>query len=128
MVADPEIERIAMEEAMRYESARDWSPQDVSSENRGFDILSQHAATGGVRFIEVKGRAGRGEVSLSRHEFITAGRLIEDYWLYVVYDCGTKPDLLLIQDPARLDPEVVMAIEHYLLRRDKVEEAARRAE
>ena len=125
MVSDPEIERIAMEEAMRYESARDWSPQDVSSENRGFDILSQHAATGGVRFIEVKGRAGRGEVSLSRHEFITAGRLIEDYWLYVVYDCGTKPDLLLIQDPARLDPEVVMAVEHYLLTREKVEEAAR---
>ena len=75
MVSDPEIERIAMEEAMRHESARGWSPQDVSSENRGFDILSQNAATGGVRFIEVKGRAGRGEVSLSRHEFITAGRL-----------------------------------------------------
>jgi superfamily II DNA or RNA helicase len=128
MVSDPEIERIAMEEAMRHERGRNWSPQDVSSENRGFDILSQNATTGGVRFIEVKGRAGRGEVSLSRHEFITAGRLVEDYWLYVVYDCGTKPDLLLIQDPARLDPEAVMAVEHYLLTRDKVEGAAQRAD
>jgi superfamily II DNA or RNA helicase len=60
MVRDEEVERIAMEEAMRYERERGWLPEDVSTEDRGFDILSRHPAGGSVRFIEVKGRAGVG--------------------------------------------------------------------
>lgn len=124
MVSDPEIERIAMAEVMRFERDRQWEPKDVSTENRGFDILCQHTPTGSVRFIEVKGRAGRGEVALSSHEFITASRLAADYWLYVVYDCGGKPDVLLIQDPSRLDPEPVMSIAHYRFTREQVEGAA----
>jgi superfamily II DNA or RNA helicase len=123
-VSDPEIELIAMNEAMRHERDRGWSPTDVSAENRGFDILSQDRVTGAARFIEVKGRAERGEIWLSRHEFLTACRLRSDFWLYVVYDCGSKPDLVLVQDPCRLDPEPVMAVEHYRLLRKQVERAA----
>src|SRR6266540_358432 len=103
---------------MRFERERGWEPQDVSAENRGFDILSQHVTSGGVRFIEVKGRAARGEVALTRHEFATSCRLGRDYWLYVVFDCGTQPDILLVQDPAKLDPEPVMAVEHYRFSRE----------
>ncbi|MGC8785789.1 MAG: protein NO VEIN domain-containing protein, partial [Armatimonadota bacterium] len=83
MVRDEEVERIAMEEAMRYERQRGWEPEDVSAEDRGFDILSRHPETGSVRFIEVKGRAGVGPVALTPNEYKTAERLRGDYWLYV---------------------------------------------
>jgi hypothetical protein len=127
MVSDPEIEQIAMDEVMRYERARGWDPEDVSAENRGFDIRSQHRPSGEVRFIEVKGRAGRGEVALSSNEYATACRLLADYWLYVAFDCGRLPELLLVQDPSRLNPEPVLSIAHYRFTRDQVEGAAQRA-
>ena len=46
-----------------------------------------------MRFIEVKGRAAVGEVALSANEYKTAERLKRDYWLYVVFNCGTTPEL-----------------------------------
>ncbi|MDQ6876292.1 MAG: DUF3883 domain-containing protein [Candidatus Dormibacteraeota bacterium] len=124
MVSDPEIERIAMDAVMHFERARGWEPEDVSAENRGFDIRSQLPSTGEVRFIEVKGRAGRGEVGLSSNEYATSCRLGADYWLYVVFDCSSRPELLLVQDPSRLNPEPVISIAHYLFTRDQVERAA----
>jgi len=113
MVRDEEVERIAIEEAMRYERERGWIPEDVSAEDRGFDILSRHPESGGVRFIEVKGRAGVGAVALTRNEYKTAERLRNDYWLYVVFDSATQPRLLPIPDPARLNWEPVVQIEYY---------------
>jgi len=123
MVRDEEVERIAMEAAMRHESDRGWVPEDVSAEDRGFDILSRHPTNGGVRFIEVKGRAALGPVALSRHEYKTAERLRSDYWLYVVFDCATMPRLLPVQDPARLGWEPIVQIAHYQIGADKIEEA-----
>ena len=113
MVRDEEVERIAMEEAMRYERERGWLPEDVSAEDRGFDILSRHPASGSVRFIEVKGRAGTGPVVLTRNEYKTAERLRVDYWLYVVFECATTPRLMAISDPVRLAWQPVVRIEHY---------------
>ena len=113
MVRDEEVERIAMEEAMRYERERGWIPEDVSAEDRGFDILSRHPDSGSVRFIEVKGRAGTGPVALTRNEYKMAERLRGDYWLYVVFDCTTTPRLLPIQDPVRLGWEPIVRIDYY---------------
>lgn len=115
MIRDEEVERIAMEAAMRYERERGWIPEDVSAEDRGFDILSRHPASGGVRCIEVKGRAGTGPVVLTRNEYKTAGRLGGDYWLYVVFHCATRPQLVPIRDPARLPWEPIVKIEYYQL-------------
>ena len=66
-----------------------------------------------VRFIEVKGRAGVGEVALSSNEYRTAERLGRDYWLYAVFNCGGTPEVHPVQDPARLGWEAVMAVAHY---------------
>ena len=82
-----EIERIAVQEAIRYEESRGWVVESVEKDNRGFDLISRrmHAedpqTAVDVRFIEVKGRAGIGEVLLSDNEFKTAQRLSNDYWL-----------------------------------------------
>jgi len=125
MVSDAEVERIAMKEAMRYERERGWVPEDVSAEDRGFDILSRHPESGGVRFIEVKGRAGTGPVVLTRNEYKTAERLRADYWLYVVFDCASTPRLMAIPDPVRLAWEPVVRIEHYQVRPEVIEKEVR---
>jgi superfamily II DNA or RNA helicase len=119
MVSDPEIEKIAVNVAMEHERARGWVVESVENENRGYDLLSKkpHPTEPGVfvqaRFIEVKGRAGTGEVALTANEYRTAQRLGEDFWLYVVFDCATTPKLNTIQNPATLGWEPVVKVEHY---------------
>lgn len=121
MVRDEEIERIAVQEATKYEEARGWVVESVESENRGFDLISRKPHPRDpktfveVRFIEVKGRAGVGEVALSENEYKTALRLGGDYWLYVAYNCAETPELHVINDPAQLDWKPVVRVKHYHL-------------
>ncbi len=116
---DAEIEKVAVRIAMEYEHQQGWTPRDVStpplaraaglSENPGFDILSQRPAFGAAsakstvfedRAIEVKGRAGVGDIELTENEWSRACNLRDRYWLYVVFDCGTpRPRLFRVQDP-----------------------------
>jgi len=121
MVRDEDIERIAVQEAIKYEEARGWVVESVEDENRGFDLISRKPHPHDpktfveVRFIEVKGRAGVAEVALSANEYKTAQRLGGDYWLYVVYNCAETPELHVIHDPARLGWKPVVRVEHYHL-------------
>jgi hypothetical protein len=106
---DAEIEAIAMRVAWAYEEARGAIVQDVSTPERaraagladhpGFDLFSKRPEKG-ERGIEVKGRAGVGDVELSENEWAKACNLRDRYWLYVVYDCASPhPRLLRVQDP-----------------------------
>lgn len=130
MVRDDEIEKIAVRVATEHEQARGWVVESVETENRGYDLLSRkpHPTEPGVfiaaRFIEVKGRAAVGEIALTDNEYRTAQRLGDDYWLYVVFDCATRPDLKPIQDPARLGWVAVVKVEHYHVTAQKILEAA----
>jgi hypothetical protein len=119
MVSDPVIEAIAVREVIEFEESRGWSVESVELENRGFDLISRKPHPDDsdtaieVRFIEVKGRAQIGEVALTSNEYKTAERLKDDYWLYVVFNCASKPDLHLVHDPARLGWKPVVMVEHY---------------
>jgi len=119
MIRDEEIERIAVAEAIRYEEARGWVVESVETDNRGFDLISRkphphdEKTFTDVRFIEVKGRSGIGEVALSANEYKTAERLKQDYWLYVVFNCGATPALHPVQDPSRLGWKPVVQVAHY---------------
>jgi hypothetical protein len=119
MVRDEEIERIAVSEAIRYEHERGWVVESVEKDNRGFDLISRKPhphddkTFTDVRFIEVKGRSAVGEVALSANEFRTAERLKQDYWLYVVFQCASKPELHLVQNPARIGWQPVVQVAHY---------------
>lgn len=119
MVTDMDIERIAVEKAIAYEEARGWQVDSVEQENRGFDLISRKPHSEdmrtaiGVRFIEVKGRSGIGEVALTTNEYKTAERLKQDYWLYVVFNCATNPEIHVIQDPVKLGWRPFVKIEHY---------------
>jgi len=101
---DKNIEAIAMRVAINYEVDKHKAKVfDVSSPHlaRGYDLES-HRANSEKIVIEVKGRAGRGQVHLTENEWPTAANVREKYWLYVVTDCATEPRLFRVQDPVRL--------------------------
>jgi hypothetical protein len=68
------------------------------SDYPGFDLWSIRPAE--KRSIEVKGRAGVGDVEISDNEWAKACNLRNGYWLYVVFDCATPhPRLVRVRDP-----------------------------
>ena len=119
MVRDEEIERIAVQAVIAYEEAHGRKVESVEADNRGFDLISRkpHAEDPAtaieVRFIEVKGRVGVGEVALTGNEYKTAERLKRDYWLYVVFNCASHPELHPIQNPALMGWTPVQQVAHY---------------
>lgn len=122
LVRDDEIERRAVQVAIGFEEARGWVVEDVQDQNRGFDLISRRPHPEDpktfveVRFIEVKGRAGVGEVFLSANEFRAAERLKTDFWLYAVFNCGdgsSQPELNMVQHPARMGWQPVTRVEQY---------------
>ena len=126
MVADPEIERIAVQFAIKHEEAEGRVVESVETENRGFDLISRKPhpedpkTAIDVRFIEVKGRADTGDIALTSNEYNTAKRLKKDYYLYIVLHCATAPSLNIFQDPAILDWQPIVKVEHYRLRQDSI--------
>jgi SNF2 family DNA or RNA helicase len=98
MTSDPEVEKIGMEVAMRYERENGRIPEDVSAANLGFDIRSK--GNGEIRYIEVKARKDEGPVALTPNEWFKARRFREQYWLYVVSNAVTNPTLWIINNPA----------------------------
>ncbi|MBE7491681.1 MAG: DUF3883 domain-containing protein [Planctomycetes bacterium] len=119
MVRDDEIERIAVQAVIAYEEAQGRTVESVENENRGFDLISRlphpedPATAIDVRFIEVKGRSGVGEVALTTNEYKTAERLKDDFWLYVVFNCGSTPQVHVVRNPARLGWKPIVTVEHY---------------
>lgn len=115
MKTDPEVERIAVEVAMQYERDHGRHPVSVETENCGWDVTSLLEGKPS-RYIEVKGRAGEGGVALTPNEWIKAQRFGKDYWLYVVVNCRTAPQLFLIQDPAsKLNPKEEVSVVRYMV-------------
>jgi superfamily II DNA or RNA helicase len=119
LVRDDEIERIAVDAVIAHERGRGWEVESVEKDNRGFDLVSRRPHPEDpktaieVRFIEVKGRSAIDEVALTMNEYKTAQRLKKDYWLYAVFNCAGKPEIKVVQDPAQLDWQPIVKIEHY---------------
>jgi superfamily II DNA or RNA helicase len=113
------IERIAIQAVIAFEEGRGCKVESVESETCGFDLISRHPdniipqQSIETRFIEVKGRAAVGEIALTANEYKTAQRMGEDYWLYVVFNCLSQPEVTLIQNPARFDWEPLSKIDCY---------------
>lgn len=106
---DARVEDIAVRIASEWERGRGATVTDVSApagarmaglgDYPGFDLLAVGDA-GERRHIEVKGRAERSAVWMEINEWKAACHLGEEYWLYVVYGCGTAtPKLVRVRDP-----------------------------
>ncbi len=103
------IEMVAMKIAQAFEEAAEAKVLDVHTpdraraaglpDNPGFDLLSLRPENE-KRAIEVKGRAGTGDIEVSANEWAKACNMRQSYWFYVVYDCATSsPKLVRVQDP-----------------------------
>jgi hypothetical protein len=115
MESDPEVEAIAVEFAKNYEIEQGRKPVSVEEENCGWDITSLLDGQTD-RYIEVKGRAAVGGVALTPNEWIKAQRFGEQYWLYVVSNCRSRPELFLIHNPAsKLTPREEVSVVRYLI-------------
>ena len=123
MQRDDEVELIAMDVAMSFERAEGRNPEDVSAtRGLGYDVMSQDPATGVKRYIEVKGRAGTGDVMISENEWNRLGQLGETAWLYVVTECrgAGEPRLTIVQDPANtlMARELSRGVQHLVSHRE----------
>jgi len=112
-----ETEATAMRVVMEYETAQGRQVYDVHEKNLGYDITSLDVNSGELRLIEVKGLAAEtGTILLTPNERRIAEDRRDCYWLYVVTNCATKPQLQEpIKDPARLEWHEVTKVQHYWL-------------
>ncbi|HSW09568.1 MAG TPA: helicase-related protein, partial [Bacillota bacterium] len=99
---NPETEATAMRVVMEYERAQGRQVYDVHDKNLGYDVTSLDISSGQLRLIEVKGLAeATGTILLTPNERRVAEDRRDCYWLYVVTNCGSKPQLQgPIEDPA----------------------------
>jgi len=121
MISNKEIELIGMKIAMDYEVKNGRKPEDISSENLGFDIRSKDRENK-VRYIEVKARAQVGDVALTQNEWFKAKRFEDDYYLYAVVNSALKPKLYIVRNPVE-NLEVVQKVEsvRYIIAFNEIE-------
>ena len=114
---DPETEMTAMGVAMAYEVAKGCEVRDVHKENLGYDVRSLDLKSGELRLIEVKGLAGSsGSIVLTPNERRVAEDRPDCYWLYVVTNCASDPELQdPIRDPTTFPWHEVTKVQHYWL-------------
>ncbi len=112
-----ETEAIAMEVVINHETALGREVTDVHKKNLGYDITSLDVQSGELRLIEIKGlAASTGTILLTPNESRVAEDRRDCYWLYVVTDCASVPQLQEpIKDPARFQWHEVSKVQHYWL-------------
>ena len=113
----PETEMTAMRVVMEYETAQGLQVYDVHEKNLGYDVTSLDLQSGELRLIEVKGlAAATGSILLTPNERRVAEDRPDCFWLYVVTNCASAPELQEpIKDPARFPWHEVTKVQHYWL-------------
>jgi hypothetical protein len=122
-----QTEAIAMRVVMDYETAQGRQVYDIHDKNLGYDITSLDLNCGELRLVELKGIGdATGTVLLTPNERRVAADRRDCYWLYVVTNCGTAPQLQTpIKAPARLAWYEVRRIDHYYLSVDAMTQPMR---
>jgi len=117
---NPETEMTAMRVVMEHEEAQGRQVYDIHEKNLGYDVTSLDLETGELRLIEIKGlAAATGSILLTPKERRVAEDRRDCYWLYVVTNCATAPELQEpVKDPARFPWHEVTKVQHYWLQVD----------
>ena len=113
----PETEMTAMRVVIEHETAQGRQVYDVHEKNLGYDVTSLDFQSGELRLIEVKGlAAATGSILLTPNERRVAEDRPDCFWLYVVTNCASSPELREpIKDPARFPWHEVTKVQHYWL-------------
>lgn len=99
---DPDSEVPAIELVTATLEASGYDVDDRQTAGLGYDLYARHRTTKEQRLVEVKGQLnGLGPVTLESNEWAQAMQRGDEFWLYVVTNCGTAPILMVVvQDPA----------------------------
>ena len=99
---DPDSEAVAIATVLEELERFGYLVDDRQTAGVGYDLFARHLQPGAQRLVEVKGlQHGLEAIWLEQHEWAQAQQRGEDYWLYVVTNCSTTPDVVLrAQDPA----------------------------
>ncbi len=108
------VETAAMQVVMEYEQGQGRAPADVSKTGVGYDVRSE-GPDGQVRYIEVKGHASTGDVTLYYTEWQMAHRMGEEFFIYEVDHALTNAQLRIVQDPVGKGIEPVERVVEYLI-------------
>ena len=106
------VETAAMRVAMEHERGHGRVPVDVSKTGVGYDVRSE-GADGEVRYIEVKGHASTGDVTLYYTEWHMAHRMGVEFFIYDIDHALTNPQLRIVQDPVGKGIEPVERVVEY---------------
>ncbi len=109
---------IAMQVVLAYERAAGREPVDVSKTGVGYDIKSE-AASGPVRYIEVKSHTTSGDVLLYYTEWQTAHRMRDEFYIYAVNYALSDPQLWIIQDPVGKGVQATEKVVEYHVRAEE---------
>ena len=120
------VDQAAMRVAMDYERRQSRTPLDVSKTGVGYDIRSE-GPDGEVRYIEVKGHATTGSVTLYYTEWQMAHRMREEFFIYEVDYALSEPQLWIAQDPVGRGIEPVEKVVEYHVRADQLRAVAEQA-
>ena len=121
------VEMAAMQVAIDYERAHGRAPEDVSKTGVGCDVRSV-APDGAVRYIEVKGHAATGDITLYYTEWQLAHRMREEFFIYEVDYALTKPEMRIVQDPVGKGVEATERVTEYRIRAADLRAAAEPAD
>jgi hypothetical protein len=111
-------EKLAMAAVMQAESQLGFSPRDVSDQNLGYDIESLVPATGGLRFLEVKGRvAGATVVTVTKNEILTALNKPEEFILALVSVDGDETSVAYLREPFENEPDFTVTTVNFDLKK-----------
>jgi len=76
----------------------------------GFDVYACKKGVDGRRdvekYVEIKGRARKGGVRITKNEWRAAGEYRGYYYLYIVYNCFSVPEIVYVRNPANKLPVV----------------------
>ncbi len=106
------VEMAAMNFVMDYERAQGREPVDVSKTGVGCDVRST-APDRSVRYIEVKGHAAAGDITLYYTEWQLAHRMREEFFIYEVDHALTNPTMRIVHDPVGKGVQAVEKVTEY---------------
>ena len=79
------IEMIGMQEVTKVEESLGYIVNDISKENKGWDLESVHKEEGNIRLIEVKGRVkGAPTITVTRNEILAGKNNPDNFILAIV--------------------------------------------
>lgn len=111
------VMQLAMTAVIEAERRLGFLPRDVSAQNLGYDVESEVAEQGRLRFIEVKGRAkGADTVTITKNEILTALNKPDDFILALVEVDGDAATPRYVRRPFQREPDFGVTSVNYALK------------